>query len=200
MSKTITSESTEVREHILAVGQRIMAGKGFSAVGLTEILTSAGVPKGSFYYYFASKDAFGVALLEKYFADYLGQLDASLQGAPATLPEGLVRYFKQWRKNQLQAECDGQCLVVKLGAEVADLSEPMRLALKQGTAGIVAILADAIERAVAGGSLTVDNPRAVAESLYQLWLGASVMAKITRDPSPFDAAMQATKELLHLPH
>lgn len=199
MSKMITNESTEVREHILAVGQRIMAGKGFSAVGLTEILSSAGVPKGSFYYYFASKDAFGVALIEKYFADYLGQLEASLQGAHTTLPAGLIRYFDQWRKNQLKADCHGKCLVVKLGAEVADLSEPMRLALKQGTAGIVAILADAIERAVAGGSLAVDKPRTVAESLYQLWLGASVMAKITRDPSPFDAAMQTTKALLHLP-
>jgi TetR/AcrR family transcriptional repressor of nem operon len=89
---------------------------------------------------------------------------------------------------------------VKLGAEVADLSEPMRLALKQGTAGIVARLAGAIERGLAEGSLKVDlQPSALAENLYQLWLGASVMAKITRDALPFDAAMLATKEMLYLP-
>jgi len=40
-----------------------MAGKGFSVVGLNEVLKSAGVPKGSFYHYFSSKDAFGEALL-----------------------------------------------------------------------------------------------------------------------------------------
>jgi TetR/AcrR family transcriptional repressor of nem operon len=43
-----------------------------------------------------------------------------------------------------------------------------------------------------------DQPGSVAESLYQLWLGASVMAKITRAALPFDAAMRTTKELLHL--
>jgi TetR/AcrR family transcriptional repressor of nem operon len=200
MAKAITNESSDVREHIVAVGQRIMAGKGFSAVGLNEILTTAGVPKGSFYYYFASKDAFGVALLEKYFTDYLAELDTSLQAKDLTMAEGLVGYFDRWRSNQLQADCQGKCLVVKLGAEVADLSEPMRLALKEGTAGIVARLAGAIERGVAEASLRIDSqPGPLAESLYQLWLGASVMAKITRDASPFDAAMRTTKEMLHLP-
>jgi TetR/AcrR family transcriptional repressor of nem operon len=199
MQKTTTTEPSEVREHIVAVGQRIMAGKGFSAVGLNEILTAAGVPKGSFYYYFASKDAFGVALLEKYFEDYLAELDATFRQADVTMAEGLVGYFDRWRSNQLQADCQGKCLVVKLGAEVSDLSEPMRLALKQGTAGIVARLASAIERGQAERSLAVDDqPDSVAESLYQLWLGASVMAKITRDASPFDAAMRTTKALLNL--
>jgi len=64
-------ETVDVRENILATGQRLMAGKGFSAVGLNEILADAGVPKGSFYHYFGSKDAFGEALLEHYFEAYL---------------------------------------------------------------------------------------------------------------------------------
>jgi TetR/AcrR family transcriptional repressor of nem operon len=199
MQTTTTNDSSQVRSHIVAVGQRIMSGKGFSAVGLNEILTTAGVPKGSFYHYFASKDAFGVALLEQYFEDYLAEIDATLLGAETTMAQALVGYFDRWRTSQLVSECVGKCLVVKLGAEVADLSEPMRLALKQGTAGIVARLANAIGRGVAEGSLQVDGqPGALAESLYQLWLGASVMAKLTRDGLPFDAAMRTTKELLHL--
>ena len=63
------------RSTILATGQRIMSRKGFSAVGLTEILKDAGVPKGSFYHYFASKDAFGEAMLSAYFEDYHGDMD-----------------------------------------------------------------------------------------------------------------------------
>lgn len=199
MQKATATESSEVRDNIVAVGQRIMSGKGFSAVGLNEILTTAGVPKGSFYHYFGSKDAFGVALLDKYFEDYLAEIDASFRQPDMTAAEGLVRYFDKWRISQLPGDCHGKCLVVKLGAEVADLSEPMRLALKQGTAGIVSRLAGAIGRGVSEGSLQVDVPAsALAESLYQLWLGASVMAKITRDPAPFDAALQTTKTLLHL--
>lgn len=199
MVKAATNESSEARDNIVAVGQRIMAGKGFSAVGLNEILTTAGVPKGSFYYYFASKDAFGDALLEQYFKDYLAELDVMLQQADRTVADSMVLYFETWRTNQLASDCHGRCLVVKLGAEVADLSEPMRLTLKQGTAGIVSRLAAAIERGNAEGSLRVEGaPILVAESLYQLWLGASVMAKITRDESPFDAAMRITRQMLHL--
>ncbi|MFC5462120.1 TetR/AcrR family transcriptional regulator [Massilia niabensis] len=195
----ITTESSDVRDNIVAVGQRIMAGKGFSAVGLNEILTTASVPKGSFYHYFGSKDAFGEALLEKYFEDYLAEIDAIFQQSNLTMAQGLVRYFDNWRMNQSASDCQGKCLVVKLGAEVADLSEAMRLSLKRGTAGIVARLAGAIERGMAEGSLRVDGqPRLVAESLYQLWLGASVMAKITRDASPFDAAMRTTQQVLNL--
>ena len=43
---------SDVREKILATGQRIIAGKGFSGVGINEILATVGVPKGSFYHYF----------------------------------------------------------------------------------------------------------------------------------------------------
>ena len=199
MVKATTSETSEARDNIVAVGQQVMAKKGFSAVGLNEILTTAGVPKGSFYYYFASKDAFGEALLEQYFKDYLAEIDLSMQHADRSVAESLVHYFETWRSNQVASECHGKCLVVKLGAEVADLSEPMRLTLKQGTAGIVSRLVAAIERGSAEGSLSVEGePALVAESLYQLWLGASVMAKITRDAAPFDAAMRSTQEVLHL--
>lgn len=200
MAKAPTTETSDVRDKIVAVGQRIMAGKGFSAVGLNEILATAGVPKGSFYHYFGSKDAFGEALLAKYFDDYLAEMDITLRQPGKTSAQRLVDYFEQWRANQSFEDCQGKCLAVKLGAEVADLSEPMRLTLKQGTAGIVARLAEAIEQGLADGSIGAEGSAAqVAASLYQLWLGASIMVKIVRDASPFDAAMTTTQQLLHMP-
>jgi TetR/AcrR family transcriptional repressor of nem operon len=54
MTPTPATDTLDVRDKILATGQRIMGGKGFSAVGLNEVLTAAGVPKGSFYHYFGS--------------------------------------------------------------------------------------------------------------------------------------------------
>jgi TetR/AcrR family transcriptional repressor of nem operon len=57
----------DTRQHILDTGNRIIAAKGFSAVGLNEILQAAEVPKGSFYHYFKSKEQFGEALLEAFF-------------------------------------------------------------------------------------------------------------------------------------
>jgi TetR/AcrR family transcriptional repressor of nem operon len=200
MGTTTTSDNVDVRGNILATGQRIMAGKGFSAVGLNEILAAAGVPKGSFYHYFGSKDAFGEAMLEAYFEDYLADMDATLGQSGLTMAQRLMNYWQAWQSSQSFHDCQGKCLAVKLGAEVADLSEAMRLSLKRGTAGIVRRLAGAIEAGVAEGSLSIDGDVVeTAHSLYQLWLGASVMVKIVRDTSPFESALRTTRQILHLP-
>jgi TetR/AcrR family transcriptional repressor of nem operon len=200
MGDPAAQEASDVRRGIIETGQRIMAGKGFSAVGLTEILTAAGVPKGSFYHYFGSKDAFGEALLEKYFEDYLAKLDETLRKPGLTMAQRLMTYWRDWQETQSFFDCQGKCLAVKLGAEVADLSEAMRLALKRGTSAIIDRLGRAIEAGVAEGSLAINgDPDCVAQSLYQLWLGASVMVKIVRHTNPFDAAMTTTLQVLHLP-
>ncbi len=185
---------------ILATGERIMSRKGFSGVGLTEILKDAGVPKGSFYHYFASKDAFGEAMLSAYFQGYHADMDALFAKPGLTMAERLMLYFAEWRENQGAYDCQGRCLAVKLGAEVADLSEPMRLALKAGTGGIIARMARAIEGGIADGSLSVSAaPADLAASLYHLWLGASVMVKIVRTQDPFETALRATRTLLGMP-
>lgn len=199
MNTTNASETVDVRGNILSTGQRIMAGKGFSAVGLNEILAAAGVPKGSFYHYFGSKDAFGEALLEAYFEDYLAEIDATLAAPGLTMAQRLMNYWQSWQAAQSFLDCQGKCLAVKLGAEVADLSEAMRLSLKRGTAGIVSRLAYAIEAGVAEGSLVIDSdPETTAHSLYQLWLGASIMVKIVRTTEPFESALLTTRQILRI--
>jgi TetR/AcrR family transcriptional repressor of nem operon len=191
--------TADVRTKILATGQRLMAGKGYSAIGLNEILTSAGVPKGSFYHYFGSKEAFGEAMLEAYFADYLAEIDRTLAAPGLTMARRLLDYFALWQASQSFDDCQGKCLAVKLGAEVADLSEAMRAVLRRGTDGIVERLAAAIAAAVHDGSLAVDGDvEATARSLYQLWLGASIMAKIVRTTEPFETALASTRQMLNL--
>ena len=199
MNSPATHKTDDVREKIIATGQAIMGGKGYSAVGLNEILTAAGVPKGSFYHYFSSKDAFGVALLESYFESYLAEIDRTMATSGLTMAQRLMKYWELWQTSQSFHNCEGKCLAVKLGAEVADLSEPMRLVLQRGIYGIVERLTAAIGAGVADGSLATEgDPAKVAQSLYQLWMGASVMVKIARNTQPFETALSATRNMLHL--
>jgi len=200
MNAVPATATANVREKILATGQRIMGGKGFSAVGLNEVLAAAGVPKGSFYHYFGSKDAFGEALLEGYFEAYVADMERIFRQPGKTKAAQIEDYFAAWQDNQSFEDCQGKCLAVKLGAEVADLSDSMRSALDRGTAAIIAGMAAAIEAGQAEGSLPVqDDAKALAQSLYQLWLGASIMVKIVRTPQPFDNALRTTRHLLGLP-
>lgn len=192
-----TPQAGNVKQTILSAAQVLIRKKGFSAVGLNEVLQSAQVPKGSFYHYFSSKDAFGVALLDNYFDTYLQEMAAIFERPALTEPEKLTLYFRQWTDHQTKEIDAGKCLAVKLGAEVADLSEPMRQALQRGTARIIEGIAAAISRGVLEASLKpTDYPQRVALQLYSLWLGASVMAKITGNVSPFDEARAMTQHVL----
>src|SRR5882757_10312672 len=176
--------ATDVRRHILDVAQPLLLRKGFTAVGLVEILAAAQVPKGSFYHYFGSKEAFGEAVLEAYFTDYLARMDAQL-AQPGPAAQRLLGYFRDWLDSQTGDEAQSRCLAVKLGAEVCDLSESMRAALKRGTTSVIDRLSQCIEAGRADGSLltapAAHGPRALATVLYQTWLGAGLLTKFARN-------------------
>ena len=190
-------QNTDIRQHILDTAKPIILGKGFSAVGLNELLNSAEVPKGSFYHYFKSKEYFGEALLDSYFEAYLVRLEVLLSAEGMNGAERLMSYWQRWLETQCGDDPETKCMVVKLGGEVSDLSEPMRLALQRGTNQIISRLADGIAEGIADGSLPNDLVAAdTALVLYNQWLGATVLTKIRRDQSALESSMCNTERLL----
>jgi len=189
-------QTPDMRQHIIDVARALITHKGYSAVGIAEIVSAAGIPKGSFYYYFKSKEEFAEALLEHYFSHYLQQVDAQLSGN-GSARERLERYFSFWKETQGADLPESKCLVVKLGAEVCDQYDSMRNILAKGTDKIVQKIAQCVSEGQQDGSLPA-RPDAdeLAEELYQLWLGASLMAKIHAPEKAFDKAMNATMRLL----
>ena len=195
----MNTERIDTRQHILDCGHRLVARKGFVGVGLAELLTTAGVPKGSFYHYFASKEGFGSALLEAYFSHYLQRLDGLLQRTDLSGGACLQTYFQRWIETQQGEDAADYCLIVKLAAEVADLSEAMRAIMLSGTEQILGRLADVVARGQADGSIANPAPAAeLAQWLYEAWLGASLLAKLRRDDSAFRAVLQRSCEWLQL--
>ena len=204
----MANEQTSARDHILDCGGRLIASKGFVGVGLAEILTVAGVPKGSFYHYFSSKERFGEVLLTRYIDAYLARLDGLLQPDGTTARQRLMKYWSFWNTSQCEVAVDGghqangstKCLIVKLSAEVADISEPMRLTLRDGTDRVLQRIAQCLEDARADGSVpSWLDAESTALTLYELWLGASLLAKLRRDGSPFEHAMASTEQLMGVP-
>ena len=183
-------------QHLLNTGREVLAERGFSSVGLSNILQQAGVPKGSFYHYFKSKESFGEAVLEDYFVSYMENLEARFSDETQPALDRLMSYWQHWQQQYCGPAGLKDCLVVKLSAEVADLSEAMRLTLRDGTDRIIDSIVLCVEAAIAEGSLPDQSARQLATSLYQLWLGASLLTKLHRDDQHMMHAMAFTRELI----
>lgn len=190
----------DVRLHILDTGLALIARRGFTAVGLSELLAAAGVPKGSFYHWFASKEAFGEALVERYFEGYLEGLDHIFGDPECRAKDCLQEYWQRWVETQDPTGCGSPCVVVKLAGEVSDLSEAMRHALRRGTEEVERRMAALIADGIQEGDLPAGlEPVSTARELYALWLGASLLAKIHRSPDPLHTAYRHTCDRLGLP-
>ncbi|ENN88164.1 transcriptional regulator, TetR family [Rhizobium freirei PRF 81] len=176
-----------------------MLRKGFGGVGLKELLEQSAVPKGSFYYYFASKEAFGCALLKEYCADYAQRLD-TLFGWKGTGRQRLMHYWNAWLADGNASSLADRCLVVKLAAEISDLSESMRVILLGGVDDLLRRIATTLTEGREDGSIAPSCvPEKMARSLYSLWLGAAILAKLGKDKTPLDQAMFATEQALSAP-
>lgn len=199
---TLTAKAKATRKKILDIGYKLVLNKGFSALGLQEILKISGVPKGSFYHYFASKEAFGCALLRDYVEDYGRRMDVLLACEVQCGRDRLMRYWNAWLDDPGDKDPAGggwveDCLAVKLSAEVADMSESMRSIMSEGVARLLQRIASMIVDARNDGSIPPGpEPAALAQTLYQMWLGAALLAKLTRNRAPMEQAMRATEQLL----
>jgi len=190
----------DTREHILTVGEQLCMSRGFTGMGLSELLKTAGVPKGSFYHYFRSKEAFGVAMLERHFASYHQRLQAHFLSGEGTARDRLLAYYQHALMQFSQQGIISGCLTVKLSAEVCDLSEDMRGAMNQGTSGIIALLAQTLDNGREERSVSFDGEAfSLAQVLYSLWLGANLQAKITRTTLSLESAIAVVATLIAAP-
>ncbi len=195
---TTSSSVAENRQHVLQVAKEIISGKGFAAVGLNEILSAAGIPKGSFYYYFSSKEEFGTAMLEDYFSGYMDDMDR-LMNLNLSARDSLMTYWQDWLETDSQHIPKGhKCLAVKLGSEVSDLSDSMRDVLDRGTREIIRRLSLLIDLLAQQENFQIppEGSLVFARNLYQLWIGASMLGKISGDTLPLESAMTLTRRLL----
>ena len=85
---------------------------------------------------------------------------------------------------------------MKLSGEVADLSDAMRITLRDGTDQVVARITRLIEAGISDASLPALEAQSTAQMLYQLWLGASLLGKLHRNSNALDNAMKFTQQVL----
>jgi len=181
------ARDTGTREKLLEAGAQAIAAKSFNSCGLAEILALAGVPKGSFYHYFASKEDFGVALIDKACAEYVELLQPLLSDQTRSPLNRLRAVFEQSRDECVATGAGRQCLIPKLALETSQLSEPVHAAVKRAYDQWCALLAQVIREAQAAGEIgRGHDPDRLANILVMLWEGATIRMQIDRSLQPVE--------------
>lgn len=178
---------TDARDRILAAGAKVIGAKGFNGSGLNEILQLAGVPKGSFYHYFGSKEDFGVALIEKARDEYMASLRTILGDRKRSAVERLRSVFEETREECIAHGPTVECIIPKLALETASLSDPVHAAVKCVYQQWSALLAQVIREGQSNGEIDrAHDADRLANVLVMMWEGAAIRMQIDRSVQPLD--------------
>jgi len=173
------------REKILQAGLDLVHGRGFGAASVRDIVQAAGVPQGSFTNHFPSKQAFGLEVLDLYFANIRAMLDVTLLDESRAPLDRLRAYVETYSDRFRRNGRPRGCLFGNLSAEVEDCGEPIRERLVAIFGEIRAAIATCLRAAVAAGELSSETDCEDLAGMIQSSLqGALLLAKAERSPEP----------------
>jgi TetR/AcrR family transcriptional regulator, transcriptional repressor for nem operon len=175
-------EATRIK--LVRAGVAILTEKGFTSVGLDEILSSVGVPKGSFYYYFNSKTEFGLTLIDSYAEYFARKLDHWFLDGTRSPLQRLRNFVADARRGMERFGFRRGCLVGNLGQEMGSLPEPFRKRLIFVFNDWQARTAKCLRAAKSAGEISVDADCEHLAALFWIgWEGAVLRAKLERSPT-----------------
>jgi len=175
----------ELREKLLDQGVALLMEQGYHGTGLQGLVRSVGVPKGSFYNYFPSKEAFSAEVVKHYIEPFIRQLDGHLQRPDVSAETALKAYFNELIEETEQRDFKGGCLLGNLIGEIGDTSDLCQLSLREAVRRYRDKLEEALARAQQEGSFRKDlDAKDMADFLVNVWQGALLRMKIERSVRP----------------
>jgi len=180
-----------IREKLLCAGLALLHANGYSASGIQQIVDVAGVPKGSFYNYFASKEAFCAEIVDLYFEQHLPELRALLRDPHRPPLDRLRGYFADRMGGFQNGGYLRGCLLGNLSLEMADQSELLRARLAAHFQTWCGLLAECIASAQNTGGVRCRLPAEVlAGFVLNSWEGALLRMRVEKSAAPLHAFMQ----------
>ncbi len=178
---------TTTRDKILEAGADIIHHKGFNHTGIQEILTAAGVPKGSFYNFFTNKEDFGLQVID-YFSDHFARVAKDIIEDRSVPPlERIKRILRNFMDYFRSTSFTRGCPVGNLAQEMGDLSPAFRDKLKGAldriTAGYAGVLTEAQKSGEISNQIDVKE---TANFIVSSWHGALIRMKVVQNLEPLE--------------
>lgn len=180
----------QTREELIQVGTEIVGMHGFGTTGINAVLSQAGIPKGSFYYYFSSKDDFGLAIIEATAVNYATDIDRFLSDRSVGPVARIRNYMEAGMATVGAGECKRGCLIGNLSQELSSHNEKFRARLDEVFRGWQQQFTKCLDEAKAAGEIPADSDtEQLAEFLLAGWQGAILRAKMGKSTAPMQAFM-----------
>lgn len=181
------ADDFDTREALIRCGVEVLTEQGYIATGIDGILKRVGVPKGSFYHYFASKEAFGLQVLDSYAAYFARRLDRWLLDETLSPLERLVGFVQHAKHSMARYGYRRGCLVGNLGQEVTALPPDFRGVLEDTFLDWQRRLARCFQSAAEAGELPADTDCAELAAYFWIgWEGAVLRARLVQNAAPLN--------------
>lgn len=191
--------TSDAREKILTTALSLIELRGYSALGVAEICAAAGVPKGSFYYFFESKEALALAVIDEHWAQQR-QDWARILGGKAEPLERLRQLFEATQASLLagQQSCGtvSGCMFGNLTLEMSNQTEAIRECLQQIFGAQVDMVAALVSEALDCGQVSVPDAREAARSIVAQLEGQVLFAKLYNNTQRLEALWTSCLALL----
>jgi TetR/AcrR family transcriptional regulator, transcriptional repressor for nem operon len=192
--------TSDARGKILSAARTLLEQRGYTALGVAEICAAAGVPKGSFYHFFESKQALALTVVNEHWAAQCRQWTELLGGDRPPL-QRLRDLFEATETVQRIGQRDHGsvvgCLFGNLSLELRSQAEEVRHRLQE----IFDAQIDLVEQVVAeahgrGDTAATVDPREAARSIVAQLEGQVLFAKLLDDPGQLEAMWRNCLALL----
>jgi TetR/AcrR family transcriptional regulator, transcriptional repressor for nem operon len=183
------------KESIIRQGAILVHTKGYNNTGLSDILNAAGVPKGSFYFYFKNKDDFGLALLDYNWEFIQGMIEkyCSDKGIPPL--KRLESFMDAYRNLFMKTGFRGGCPVGNLMQEMSDLNEDFRGKVSDIYSRMKDGIAQLLEEALSRGDIPAcADPERTAQFILNSWEGSIMHMKLAKSDEPLGLFKQMVFE------
>lgn len=177
-----------IREEIIRKGAELIHVQGFNATGLQQILQAANIPKGSFYFYFKSKEDFGIEVIDYFNAMINGVFKKYLTDKKIPPMKRLENLFECFADIFQKSGYTLGCPIGNLSLELADTNERLRLHLEGVIERLIAQIESCLKEAQADGSIPMDlNTADTAHFIFHAFEGAVLHMKVVKRIEPFHA-------------
>ena len=183
----ILRENQDTRAELIRSGLEHLTEYGFSSSGIDPILKKVGVPKGSFYHYFANKEAFGQAVIQSYANYFINKLDVYLLDESYAPLARISNFIGSAKAGMERHQFKRGCLVGNLGQEVDLLPESFRQQLIDILFCWQNRIANCLKEAQTQESISATaNCELLAEYFWIGWEGAVSRAKLVQNSQPLE--------------